>query len=143
MKSREYSLKETSAIAKEIIAQLQFYSIILFYGEVGAGKTTLIKEICKQLNVKQESSSPTFSVVNEYETPTGIIYHIDLYRLKSLDEAIEIGIDEYIYSGNSCFIEWPQCIEGLIFDEKVLCVDIEILSPQKRSIAFSDLTLEE
>ncbi len=140
---KSYSLKEIPSIAKAVIDQLQFFSLIAFYGEVGAGKTTLIKEICTQLKVKQASSSPTFSVVNEYETSTGTIYHIDLYRMKNLDEALEIGIDEYIYSGNTCFIEWPQCIEGLIFDEKVLCVEIDIVSPAERTIRFSELAVEE
>jgi tRNA threonylcarbamoyladenosine biosynthesis protein TsaE len=143
MLHKSYALIEIPGIAKEIIKQMQSFSLIAFYGEVGAGKTTLIKEICKQLKVKQASSSPTFSVINEYETPTDTIYHIDLYRMKSLDEALEIGIDEYIYSGNTCFIEWPQCIEGLIFDEKVLCVEIEVSSPSERTITFSELEVDE
>jgi tRNA threonylcarbamoyladenosine biosynthesis protein TsaE len=141
--AKNYTLHEIPLIAKEVISKFKDYSLITFYGEVGAGKTTLIKEICKQLGIKQESSSPTFSVVNEYETKSEIIYHIDLYRLKSMDEALEIGIDEYIYSGNTCLIEWPQCIEGLIFDEKVLCVEIETISPESRTIAFSELSVED
>lgn len=143
MNTKIYGLHDLANVAKMVIEQMEHYSIITFYGEVGAGKTTLIKEICKQLNVKQASSSPTFSVVNEYEAPSGIIYHIDLYRMNSIDEALEIGIDEYIYSGNTCFIEWPQCIEGLIFDEKVLCVEIDIPSPDKRSISIGELSVDE
>jgi tRNA threonylcarbamoyladenosine biosynthesis protein TsaE len=143
MNTTVYGLHDLAKVAKMVIDQMKHYSIITFYGEVGSGKTTLIKEICKQLNVKQASSSPTFSVVNEYEAPSGIIYHIDLYRMESIDEALEIGIDEYIYSGNTCFVEWPQCIEGLIFDEKVLCVEIDIPAPDQRTISIGELSVDE
>jgi tRNA threonylcarbamoyladenosine biosynthesis protein TsaE len=123
--TKKYKLNQTAEIASLIISKLEGYSLVLFEGEVGAGKTTLIKEICSKLGVKQSSSSPTFSVINEYEGRDGTIYHIDLYRLNSLDEALEIGIDEYIYSGNLCLIEWPQILDDLIFDEAAINVIIE------------------
>jgi tRNA threonylcarbamoyladenosine biosynthesis protein TsaE len=143
IKKLQYNLKETPNIAKEVISFFEEYAIVLFYGEVGAGKTTLINEVCRQLNNGIESSSPTFSIINEYDTKDGVVYHMDLYRLKDLNEAIEIGIDEYIYSGNTCLIEWPQCIESLIFDEKCLAIEITTPSNDIRKITFSDIVVED
>jgi tRNA threonylcarbamoyladenosine biosynthesis protein TsaE len=143
IKKLQYNLKETPNIAKEVISFFEEYAIVLFYGEVGAGKTTLINEVCRQLNNGIESSSPTFSIINEYDTKDGVVYHMDLYRLKDLNEAIEIGIDEYIYSGNTCLIEWPQCIESLIFDEKCLAIEITTPSNDIREITFSDIVVED
>jgi tRNA threonylcarbamoyladenosine biosynthesis protein TsaE len=142
--NRQYKLSELPSIAKEIIKAFDSYSIILFYGEVGAGKTSLINEITKQLGVNQPASSPTFSIVNEYITKAGEeIFHMDLYRLKSMDEALEIGLDEYIYSGGTCLIEWPQIIEGLIFDEKCLAIEIIATNPDMREIIISDVITED
>jgi tRNA threonylcarbamoyladenosine biosynthesis protein TsaE len=138
-----YKLDQLPAIAAKVIEYFDEYAILLFYGEVGAGKTTLINEITRQLNNDIASSSPTFSIVNEYNTKDGLLYHMDLYRLKDLNEAIEIGIDEYIYSGNTCLIEWPQCIESLIFDEKCLAIEILAPEPDSRTISFSDISVED
>ena len=88
--------------------------IITFTGEMGVGKTTLIKEMCKVLGVKNATSSPTFSLVNQYNTPSGLIYHFDCYRLKTETEALDMGIEEYLDSGNWCFIEWPEKIANLL-----------------------------
>ena len=100
----DYILSDIDAIAIKIIA-LNTKKIILFNGEMGAGKTTLIKAICKSLGVVDSVSSPTFSLVNEYQTINNqIIYHFDLYRLKSQQEALDFGIEDYFYSGNYCFI---------------------------------------
>ena len=89
--------------------------VITFHATMGVGKTTLIKELVKQLGVNDTSSSPTFSLVNEYLTKEGeTIYHFDLYRLNSEEEAYDMGIDEYFYSGNWCFIEWPEKTPNLI-----------------------------
>ena len=94
------------------------YKVWLFYGEMGAGKTTFIKEICNQLNVLDTISSPTFSIVNEYLTEEeDTIYHFEFYRIEDQQEAIGIGVDEYFYSGDLCFVEWPQRIPSLIPDE--------------------------
>ena len=90
-------------------------SIFLFSGDLGSGKTTMIKQICKDLGVVDEISSPTFSLVNEYRTKDDLpVYHFDLYRLKDLDEAQNIGITEYLDSGNLCLIEWPELILPLL-----------------------------
>ena len=96
--------------------------VIAFHGEMGAGKTTFIKELCKTLGVVNEVCSPTYSIINEYETNNGInIYHIDLYRLKNEQEAINAGVEECFYSGNYCFIEWPEIAPNIIPENAVHC----------------------
>ncbi len=100
--------------AAELLAFAQGKRVFLFYGEMGAGKTTLIKAICQQLGVSDTTSSPTFSIVNEYNSSQGIIYHFDLYRIKSEHEAYDMGYEEYFYSGRYCFVEWPDKIAGLL-----------------------------
>ena len=108
------SLDVLDEVAKDIVAALEDRKIILFYGEMGSGKTTLIKEICKRLGVTDSMSSPTFGIVNEYHgSDKKIIYHFDLYRVKDLHECLDIGMEEYLYSGNYCFIEWPDVATSL------------------------------
>lgn len=93
------------------------HKVVLFNGLMGAGKTTFIKSLCKHLGVEDVTSSPTFSLVNEYKTIEGSsIYHFDLYRINSELEALDMGIDDYLYSGNWCFIEWPEKIPNLLPD---------------------------
>lgn len=94
--------------------------IWIFTGDLGAGKTTLIKEICKQLGVEGLVSSPSFSIINEYQSYQGEeIYHFDFYRLNDESEAIQIGVEEYFYSGNLCLVEWPEKASSFIPDEYV------------------------
>lgn len=113
-------LEELEDIAKKVIELSSDSKIILLEGELGSGKTALTKFICKLLHVKDEVSSPTFSLVNEYQTENGeTIYHFDLYRLNSIEEAIDIGCEEYFNSGNLCLIEWPKLAMGLIPEERV------------------------
>ncbi len=108
-------IEELEPVADEIIQLANEYSIFCFYGDLGAGKTTLIKLICEKLNVVDTISSPTYPIINEYNTiDSRIIYHIDLYRLKSIEEALNIGIEEYLYSGNLCFIEWPDNFKSIL-----------------------------
>ncbi|MDX2172925.1 MAG: tRNA (adenosine(37)-N6)-threonylcarbamoyltransferase complex ATPase subunit type 1 TsaE [Bacteroidota bacterium] len=102
----KYNLSELSVVANQLTQLNQ--KIILFDAPMGAGKTTLIKEICKQLGSTDNFSSPTYQLVNEYIFPKGKIYHFDLYRLKSLEELIDIGFEDYISLNNYCFIEWPD-----------------------------------
>jgi tRNA threonylcarbamoyladenosine biosynthesis protein TsaE len=108
-------LIDLEQVAEAIIQQTATNSIFCFYGNLGAGKTTLITSVCRKLKVTDSISSPTYPIINEYSTADGkIIYHIDLYRLKSMEEALNIGIEEYLYSGNSCFIEWPDIFESIL-----------------------------
>ena len=107
--------EQLPAIAQKLIATGKLKGIVAFYGAMGAGKTTLIKEICHQSGVDENVSSPTFSLVNEYMTDKGeTIYHFDFYRIKNIDEALDMGVEEYFGSGNLCLIEWPEKIEQLL-----------------------------
>lgn len=108
----------------------------VFEGEMGAGKTTLIKVICDYLGSADVVSSPTFSIINEYETRKGPIYHFDFYRLKNSREAYDIGYEEYFYSGNYCLVEWPSKIPELL-PKKYCRVDIDIVDEQSRKFTFS------
>ncbi|HYG51432.1 MAG TPA: tRNA (adenosine(37)-N6)-threonylcarbamoyltransferase complex ATPase subunit type 1 TsaE [Flavobacteriales bacterium] len=112
-----YNLNELPKVASTLLQQAGSRKIWLFKGEMGTGKTTLIKEICKQLGVVSNMSSPTFALVNTYETTSGKpVYHFDLYRLKKMEELAGIGFSEYIESGNYCFIEWPEMVEEKMED---------------------------
>ena len=109
-----YSFLDLNQIAKEIIRNSK-YKILLFHGDMGVGKTTLIKEICKILGTEDLINSPTFSIVNEYITNTNeIIYHFDFYRIKNEEEALNLGIEDYFYSNAWCLIEWPSVIQNLV-----------------------------
>lgn len=121
------------AAAGRVLAIAQKRCVFLFYGEMGAGKTTLIKELCKQLGVQDTVSSPTFSIVNEYSAKAGLIYHFDFYRIKSETEALDLGYEDYVYSGEICFIEWPEKISSLIPEQHVE-VRLELLSENERLI---------
>lgn len=109
--------------------------VFLFYGNMGAGKTTFIKELCRVLHVEDNTSSPTFAIVNEYASPKGPIYHFDFYRLKDEQEAFDFGYEEYFYSGNYCFIEWPEKIPNLL-PEEARVIKIEVLDADKRIITI-------
>lgn len=128
-----FSLDQIQEAAEQIIAQNP-KKIILFNGEMGVGKTTLIKQLCKSLGVQDATSSPTFSLVNEYYTSDNqIVYHFDFYRLNKETEALDMGVDDYLYSGNWCFIEWPEKIASLIPDEHSV-VTIELMPDGKRNL---------
>lgn len=113
------NLSELPEAATQILEEAEGNRIFLFYANMGMGKTTLIKEICKQLGVDENVSSPTFSIVNEYEAEGKKIYHFDFYRLKDEHEAFDLGYEEYFYSGNYCFVEWPDKIENLLPEDAV------------------------
>lgn len=104
--------------------------IVLFQGEMGSGKTTLIKAIAAELEVEDEVSSPTYSLVNEYQSPQGPVYHFDFYRLEKEGEALDIGLEEYLYSGYLCLIEWPEKIRTLMPPEHTL-VEITVDGGQR------------
>jgi tRNA threonylcarbamoyladenosine biosynthesis protein TsaE len=111
---KNYTLEELPAIAKEVIKSAK-NKVFLFYGEMGVGKTTLIKEIVKQLGSFDTVSSPTFSLVNEYQTVNGEkVYHFDFYRINNENEALDMGAEEYFYSDYWCMIEWPEKLKNLV-----------------------------
>ncbi|TGD59616.1 tRNA (adenosine(37)-N6)-threonylcarbamoyltransferase complex ATPase subunit type 1 TsaE [Flavobacterium humi] len=129
----EFNLDQISETAEKILAQNP-EKVILFHGQMGAGKTTFIKSLCEKLGIEDPISSPTFSLVNEYQTTTNqVVYHFDMYRLKNQTEALDMGIDEYLYSGNWCFIEWAENIPDLI-PEKHSIITISVLNDGKRLI---------
>jgi len=116
---KNYTLNEITEVAKEVISNAK-RKVLLFNGEMGVGKTTLIKEIVKQLGVLDNVSSPTFSLVNEYHSTTGEkIYHFDFYRINSEEEAMDMGVEEYFYSKSWCLVEWPNKVENLVPLESV------------------------
>ncbi len=117
---------ELGKVLKTIIDFIKEYQNIAFRGDLGAGKTTLIKNMCNLLGVIDNVSSPTFSIVNEYESGEELkVFHFDFYRLESEEEAFDLGIEDYFYSGNLCLIEWPSKIESLL-PEKRLEIHISI-----------------
>jgi len=131
-----FSLEEINEVAQKIISE-QPKKVILFNGEMGVGKTTLIKELSKNLGVTDATSSPTFSLVNEYQANDNqLVYHFDVYRLKSESEALDMGIDEYLYSGNWCFIEWAEKIPNLIPDEHSI-IEIITLPDGRRELTLT------
>ncbi|CAN5142335.1 tRNA (adenosine(37)-N6)-threonylcarbamoyltransferase complex ATPase subunit type 1 TsaE [soil metagenome] len=115
-----HSLSDLNDTAKKFLVDFSSSRIFAFHGELGAGKTTFIKTLCSELGVKDAMSSPSFSLVNEYHDGKGKpVYHFDLYRLKSAEEALDIGFEEYLYSGNYCFVEWPERAEELLPEETI------------------------
>ncbi|MFD2553899.1 tRNA (adenosine(37)-N6)-threonylcarbamoyltransferase complex ATPase subunit type 1 TsaE [Sphingobacterium tabacisoli] len=128
-------LTELNGAASQIIKKYPENRIFLFYGTMGAGKTTLINELCQQLGVKDHTSSPTFSIVNEYASDHGPIFHFDFYRLKSEAEAFDFGYEEYFYSGNYCFVEWPEKIPNLLPDDAIK-VTIRVPDFQTRTVTI-------
>jgi ATPase, YjeE family len=131
-------LSDLSQVSDCLISWRGKANVIAFYGPMGAGKTTLIKNLCHKLNVTDEVNSPTFAIVNEYvTTESEPIYHFDFYRIKRLEEAYDIGYENYFYSGNLCLLEWPQLIEPLL-PETYIKVEIELgNSDNSRKIACS------
>lgn len=134
-KFKQVGLADLPAVATAIIELSQTHKLVAFYGQMGAGKTTLIKQICAQLGVMQEVSSPTFALVNEYETNNQqIVYHFDFYRIKNLEEVYDIGYEDYFYSNNLCLMEWPENIEPLLQNEQVIKVYIKPTGDDSREV---------
>jgi len=107
------SLAETQAFAKKFAAELRPGDVLALYGDLGAGKTFLVKAICRALHTDEEPTSPTFTIINEYHAPDDLlIYHFDFYRIEHSAELVNLGLEEYFYADNICFIEWPEKIAG-------------------------------
>jgi len=131
--NKNYSLQDLPKIASEIISSAK-NKTLLFYGQMGVGKTTLIKELCKSLGVLDNISSPTFSLVNEYQTANNDkVYHFDFYRIEDEEEAFDIGIEDYFDSKNWCFVEWPENIENLLPLDAVE-IHLSLLDDEQRNI---------
>lgn len=136
MKITINSLEELPALSKNILATHPDKKVFLLNGDMGAGKTTLIKELCRQLGVEDSISSPTFSIVNEYQATESPVYHFDFYRIENISEAHDMGAEEYFFSGHYCFIEWPEMISNLL-PSSDKCVSIDIfVGEQTRSFTF-------
>jgi tRNA threonylcarbamoyladenosine biosynthesis protein TsaE len=132
------ALSQLPATAQALLNLAGTHKIFLFYGDMGAGKTTFIKALCEQLGVQEPVTSPTFSIVNEYEGSNAKVYHFDFYRLKNQDEALDMGYEEYFYSGNYCLIEWPEKIPDLL-PEHYVKVSIQQSSRQTREFSFESI----
>lgn len=130
------SIETINSTARQFIDQIGDRTVFAFNGKMGAGKTTFIKAICETIGVKEIVNSPTFSIVNEYEAADGrIIYHFDCYRINTIQEALDLGAKEYLYSGNLCFIEWSGNIAPILPDSLVN-VDIEEMENGERIITI-------
>ncbi len=114
------SIQDLSPICQYLAVLTKEQRIVLFSGQMGTGKTTLIKQLCKELGVIDEVSSPTFSLVNEYQSASGPIYHFDLYRIRSEEELYDIGYEDYFFSGYLCLVEWPEMAKRIMPSEHVL-----------------------
>lgn len=131
------SKEKLSQAARQLLQHAQQVRVWLLVGEMGAGKTTLAKELCKQVGVTDAMSSPTFSIVNEYQTQTEkSVFHFDFYRIQREQEALDIGVEDYFYSGAYCFIEWPERIPNVLPDRYAL-VKITIVDSDHRTLSLT------
>jgi len=131
--NKNYSLENLTEVASELISSVGNKNL-LFYGQMGVGKTTLIKEICNQIGVLDPISSPTFSLVNEYQTSKNKkVFHFDFYRIEAEEEALDLGIEEYFDTGDWCLIEWPENIENLL-PLGAVQIHLTILEDEQRNI---------
>jgi tRNA threonylcarbamoyladenosine biosynthesis protein TsaE len=134
----QFILEEINTVAKKILATPSLKKVITFHAQMGAGKTTFIKELVKELGVDDNSSSPTFSLVNEYRTRSGeVVYHFDLFRLNSEEEGYDMGLDEYFYSEEWCFIEWPEKTPNLIPIDHAH-ISIKVLADGRRELVLKN-----
>lgn len=132
-----FALEQIKEAADKILADTSNYKVFAFQGEMGAGKTTLIHALCEAMGVKDVITSPTFSIINQYKTNDGqTVYHMDLYRIKDENEAINAGIEDCLYSGNICFVEWPEKAPG-IFPDNTLHIKITSVDDNTRKLKFN------
>lgn len=131
-----FELAEIDTVVQQVWQHCQHKKVWLFYANMGCGKTTFINALCKLLQVNEVSNSPTFSIINEYKSEVvGTVYHLDLYRLKDAEDAINAGVEDVLYSNNYCFVEWPEkAIE--IMPDDVCKIEIELTENLKRKICF-------
>jgi len=133
-----YTLAELRPAVEWLLGQVGGHKVLAFYGQMGAGKTTLIKELCHALRVTDNVTSPTFALINEYHTADcEKVFHFDFYRIKKLEEAYDLGYDEYFDSGSLCLIEWPELVEELLPDN-ALRIHIEVVSNDRRVVRLAE-----
>lgn len=138
-----YGLEQINSVAAAIWKEGKNYSVWAFHAPMGSGKTTFIHALCKLLGVESAVNSPTYAIINEYQSKTQtIIYHMDWYRLKNEQEALSAGIEEPLLSGKTCFVEWPENADGLLPDN-TFHLRIEILNEHTRRIYSFDHTIKE
>ena len=135
-----FKLENILEAAAEFLKQSGSFNVIAFHAEMGAGKTTFIHALCESLGVKDAISSPTFSIINQYSAGDKTIYHMDLYRIKDEHEAINAGVEDCLYSGNTCFVEWPEKAPG-IFPDDTLHFSITIIDSNTRRIQTGKLLI--
>ena len=132
-----FTLDKIAEAAEKFVTATGNYKVFALQGEMGAGKTTFVHALCEAAGVKENISSPTFSIINQYTTGQGqLIYHIDLYRLKNEEEAIQAGVEDCLYSGNTCFVEWPDKALG-IFPDNTLHVSITAIDRNTRKLKIN------
>ena len=132
-----YTLAEIKETVAKVYEAGKVYKVWTFYAEMGTGKTTFIKALCEYLQIKDTISSPTYSIINQYKTADGkMVYHMDWYRLKSEEEAIDAGVEDALYSGNICMVEWPERAENLL-PESYLKIDITLLADGRRRLTLN------
>ncbi len=130
------NLSEIDILANRFVENMNHRKVFAFYGEMGAGKTTFIKAVCKILGVTETITSPTFAIINEYKkSDSEAIFHFDFYRIKNIEEAYDFGYEDYFYSGQLCFIEWPELVEPLL-PENVVRVQITVQDNDQRLISI-------
>ena len=137
-----FSLEKINGVAKDFWKEVGAKKVFAFHGQMGAGKTTFIHALCDAKNVKDVVGSPTFSIINEYEYDCEgtkkVLFHIDLYRLKDEEEAIRAGVEDALYSGNICLVEWPEKAAG-IFPDDTVHVYIEAINSNERRLKINDI----
>ncbi|MCZ4243133.1 tRNA (adenosine(37)-N6)-threonylcarbamoyltransferase complex ATPase subunit type 1 TsaE [Pedobacter punctiformis] len=138
MKLEVKSLADLPKVARQLLNFAGNQKTFIFEGDMGAGKTTFIKAFCEVLGVKEVVSSPTYSIVNEYEGADGPVYHFDFYRIKDIQEAYDLGYEEYFYGNGICLIEWPERVEELLTDHFIK-IQIAIIDESHRTIVFSSI----
>ena len=131
------SLDELKNVAEAVVESLEGRNVVALFGAMGAGKTTLISAIMEHLGSTDNVTSPTFALVNQYNTATNEpVYHFDFYRINRIEEAFDMGYEEYFYSGDLCLVEWPELVEQLLPDDAMV-VKIDILSPTERKFTIN------
>lgn len=130
-----FHLEDIASAAREVWQAAGEKKVIAFHGQMGAGKTTFIHALCDEKKVPGPVSSPTFSIINEYKYPEGAIYHIDLYRLEKEEDAFRAGVEDCLYSGNTCLVEWPERAPSL-FPPETVHVFLEVTAPGERRLTI-------